>query len=593
MDSTIVPKSSSSPGRLIVFCDGTWCGPEHGTRTNIQLLAEMTGIDVESVKGPREITDLSRQLRAKYFNGIACNYLSYGMGGPADNIERLCLDIYRYVAQWYKQETEIWLFGLGRGAYALRCVVGMINNCGIVKDPNDDLCNLVYRTYLSPCKNDKPSSAQSKDFRRRASWDVVTPIKLMVLLDTLGTIDPDTTGYATKSPTLRDEVIPSTVDKVLHACSIHDRFSPFQPCLATKAEHKASPEVHEVWFPGCHYDIGRQHCQFFSRSWLYCIPSMLTGNVEPNHVLSNVVICWVLRFIAREFRSQGVFQDLHWQISFLKKSIRTASTRTGSGDAYGSARTLQYAPFGRVLSRLPLVSRIADKASLIMPLRDRRISDGAANVMRFDMPNQPGDEKSLANLAKIDTQRYPSRTYEDWKTWKNYTANAEEKKAILWVGSAISNPKNGTIPLRLEPAPTRSLDSLKSFASSSNGADDHASIASVLSKHDKARHQRSSSSMSQDITLDAANDPLIKSIISQDEDSVRDQLEIQASELAFDFEWLGELIEMGYAVEDIADALIQEESESPWLIVSGGNFSKRMLKIAGRLERKRKPGEPN
>ncbi|THW48551.1 hypothetical protein D6D25_04238 [Aureobasidium pullulans] len=170
----------------------------------------MTGIDVESVKSPREITDLSRQLRAKYFNGIACNYLSYGMGGPADNIERLCLDIYRYIAQWYKQETEIWLFGLGRGAYALRCVVGMINNCGIVKDPNDDLCNLVHRTYLSPCKNDKPSSAQSIDFRKRASWDVVTPIKLLVLLDTLGTIDPDTTGYATKSPTLRDEVIPST-----------------------------------------------------------------------------------------------------------------------------------------------------------------------------------------------------------------------------------------------------------------------------------------------------------------------------------------------------------------------------------------------
>jgi len=235
----------------------------------------MTGIDVESVKGPQEITDLSRQLRAKYFNGIACNYLSYGMGGPADNIERLCLDIYRYIAQWYKRETEIWLFGLGRGAYALRCVVGMINNCGIVKDPNDDLCNLVYRTYLSPCKNDKPSSAQSKDFRRRASWDVVTPIKLMVLLDTLGTIDPNTTGYATKSPTLWDGAIPSTVDKVLHACSIHDRFSLFHPCLATKAEHKASPEVHEVWFPGCHYDIGRQHCQFFSRTWLYCIPSML------------------------------------------------------------------------------------------------------------------------------------------------------------------------------------------------------------------------------------------------------------------------------------------------------------------------------
>ncbi|KAI5203711.1 hypothetical protein E4T39_04026 [Aureobasidium subglaciale] len=139
MVSKAVATSSSSLKRLVVFCDGTWCGPEHGTRTNIQLLAEMIGIDMDTRTSPREIVDTSRRLRAKYFNGLDCNYMTYSLGARADNVKQLCLGIYQYIAQWYRLGTELWLFGLGRGAYALRLVIGIIENCGVVKDPNDRL----------------------------------------------------------------------------------------------------------------------------------------------------------------------------------------------------------------------------------------------------------------------------------------------------------------------------------------------------------------------------------------------------------------------------------------------------------------------
>jgi hypothetical protein len=36
--------------------------------------------------------------------------------------------------------------------------------------------------------------------------------------------------------------------------------------------------------------------------------------------------------------------------------------------------------------------------------------------------------------------------------------------------------------------------------------------------------------------------------------------------------------------------LVEEETESPWLLVSGGNFGKRALKMAKRLERRQKAG---
>jgi len=78
----------------------------------------------------------------------------------------------------------------------------------------------------------------------------------------------------------------------------------------------------------------------------------------------------------------------------------------------------------------------------------------------------------------------------------------------------------------------------------------------------------------------------MRAVIDSDTVLAQDLLKQKATELAFDFEWLGELIELGHSVEDIATVLVEEESASPWLLVSGGNFGKRALKMAKRLERK-------
>ncbi|KAG9518213.1 hypothetical protein KCU93_g8495, partial [Aureobasidium melanogenum] len=589
MASNAITKASLAPEKLIVFCDGTWCGPEHGTRTNIQLLAEMAGIDMGMAKSSRELTDPSRRLRARYFDGITLNYLTYGFGASADNLGRICLEIYRYIARWYQEGTEIWLFGLGRGAYALRCVVGMINNCGIIKNPTDELCDLVYQTYTSPRENDKPFSTHSEDFRRRTSWDVTTPIKIMVLLDTIGSTGHNCTNTVTgsTSPRLWDEVVPDVVESVFHACSIHDRLPFLQPCLATKSDHNKTPLVHETWFPGCHYDIGRQRCQFFPKGWLYLIPSLFSGVVEPNHVLSNSVLCWVLQSVAQRSPSQTVFQDLYWQINFLKKSMRSANTSTGSGDVYGSSETLNCAPLGRVLTRLPLVSTVVERIGFVLPLRDRRIPDHAAQVIDFESPSHPDDEKSLADMARVDKHRYPSKTYEAWKAWTKRTA-ANDKKAISWADNAVVHSDYDTKHLELEPKELG--DSAATFTKSTNTYQTHTNTASPPSRRDSAspqlRHQRSSSLL-QNTVLTASDDALMRAVINNDTSLVQELLTQKASELAFDFEWLSDLIDLGYSIEEIAAVLVEEEKESPWLLVSGGNFTKRALKMSKKLERKK------
>jgi hypothetical protein len=590
MSLNAIAKAPLSPEKLVIFCDGTWCGPEHGTRTNIQLLAEMAGIDMDTSKGSREITDSSRQLRAKYFNGLTCNYLTYGLGASADNIGQLCLELYRYIAQHYRDGTEIWLFGLGRGAYALRCVVGMINNCGIIRDPSDELCDLVFQTYISPRENDKPSSDHSKDFRARTSWDVVTPIKIMVLLDTVGSIGHgyNQTGTGIASPSLFDEVVPDVVERVFHACSIHDRLPLLQPCLATKADHSNTPRISETWFPGCHYDIGRQHCQALPQGLLYLVPRLLSAVVEPNHVLSNAVLCWVLQSVALQFPSQTVFQDSHWRISFLKKAIRSPATSTGSGDIYGPSKTPLYAPFGRILTRLPIIPSILGSVGSMLPLRDRRIPDQAADVTDFETPGNLDDQRSLAEMARVDTHRYPSRAYEAWKSWTKNAITTKDRKAISWADDPASQSNNTSKLLQIEPRQPEASPIVPALGASIYN--DNVSVASTPSRRDSAdpqpRHQRSSSLL-QNIVLTASDDTLMKAVIKSDTGLVTDLLKQKASELAFDFEWLTELIELGYSVEDVATVLIEEEAESPWLLVSGGNFGKRALKMSKRLEREK------
>ncbi|KAI5240619.1 hypothetical protein E4T42_08324 [Aureobasidium subglaciale] len=557
MVSKAVATSSSSPERLIVLCDGTWCGPEHGTRTNIQLLAEIVGIDMDTGNSSREIIDPSRRLRAKYFNGIDCNYLTYCIGARADNIKQLCLEIYHYIARWYRSGTEVWLFGLGRGAYTLRLVVGIINNCGIVKDPNHQLCELVYQTYASPRKNDRPSSAQCRNFRKRASWDVATPIKVMILLDTIGSSKQDCgdTSADTTWPRLHDEAVPSVVEKR----RLRYMKSGFQ-AVTTTSEDNAVNSSREA---GCAWSR-----DFLAEPW--------------NRTMCSAT--WSCAGSSNLSLKYTRLNDIHWQISFLKKSIRTPKTSTGSGDIYGSCEALLYVPFGRVITRLPIMSTFLKNITAILPLRDRRVPDTAANVIDFAVPNYANNEKSLAEMANITTQRYPSRTHDFWKTWKNYTAGSADAKTISWADDPSVNSTNGTKALQLSP---KSYDSFESLVIDDTVGEDHASIASILSAHEEAEFQlrrQRSSSLLQNIVLTATDDVLMKAVIDQDATSVQDILTQKAADLAFDFEWLGELIELGYNVEEITRVLMDEEREAPWLLVSGGNFGKRTLKLSKRLE---------
>ncbi|KAG0337477.1 hypothetical protein BG005_004051, partial [Podila minutissima] len=155
--------------------------------------------------------DPARGIKACYFPGVGLGgtfleYLFHSV--TANDIDDNCLEAYEYIVQHYTPQTplpEIWMFGFSRGAYTVRCVAGVIYNCGILKrrrsgqavrtndnteltDEERKLCEQVYGIYRSNDPADHPESPRSTAFRARASHNVRTPVKFMGLFDTVGSM---------------------------------------------------------------------------------------------------------------------------------------------------------------------------------------------------------------------------------------------------------------------------------------------------------------------------------------------------------------------------------------------------------------------
>jgi hypothetical protein len=63
--------------RVIVLYDGTWCGRETNTKSNIYFLAKMIGVDLD--RNPAVNPSSSENVHARYFDGVGLggDFMSY------------------------------------------------------------------------------------------------------------------------------------------------------------------------------------------------------------------------------------------------------------------------------------------------------------------------------------------------------------------------------------------------------------------------------------------------------------------------------------------------------------------------------------
>jgi uncharacterized protein (DUF2235 family) len=506
---------TSPSKRLVIFCDGSWCGRETqvpgAPPSNIKMLADMVG-RVEFTSGSAQeptkvhrIHSTNSNVIAGYQEGIGVNktFLEYLWdGATASTIGEECVSVYQFIVEHYTADHDIWMFGLSRGAYTVRCVAGMINNCGIIKREGlsasdiSTLCKEIYKTYRSPLDIDHPTSDRCSKLRADETrvWPDPRPIRFMGLFDTVGSlgIPRVNAGVGFDWPEFYDQRVSSVVQDVYHAVSLHDRLWIFQPCLAYESTGNveaqngnvqaqngyvqaqngngeaqngnvnaniktAKAKIHQKWFPGTHYDLGRQTFRFVRQApsnqiekVLGALPDRLSRTIYPNQVLSDLVLRWILQSVQTVSKtSTPIIPDVEGRIRDINARLASPPKgSTGSGDIYGNA--LDYGPAGTIFSALQkfgtktiallnmvwpqLGDNIQDLLGIktilriLTAVRDRRIPGDDAVVYNYKVEKVPVKGVAEANTIEVQAkiagkgedgmERYPSRTFESHEVWE-------------------------------------------------------------------------------------------------------------------------------------------------------------------------------
>ncbi len=234
--------------RIVICADGTWNRPEEDLENDV----------------PTNVLRLARAIKPFHRNGTPQHvFYDWGIGSYYDQvvggatgkgINKNIMDGYRYIVQNYKPGDEIFLFGFSRGAYTVRSLSGLINNCGILKRPDARLIQTAFNHYKKTSAPFAPEGAKSVAFRsahshpsRRVAfmglWDTVGA--LGVPFSVMGLLDADDEFYDTK--------IGRNVERARHAIAIDEKRSDFEPTIIAPRQ---SDNVTQVWFAGAHSDVG-------------------------------------------------------------------------------------------------------------------------------------------------------------------------------------------------------------------------------------------------------------------------------------------------------------------------------------------------
>jgi uncharacterized protein (DUF2235 family) len=232
---------------IVICADGTWNRPEEDIEkdfpTNVLKLA-------------RAIQPLSPNLRQHVFYdwGLGSYHDSVAAGATGRGIHKNILDGYRYIVQNYSEGDKIYLFGFSRGAYTVRALCGLINNCGIIKRADASLIARAWQIYKSPMSKYHPDGEESELFRKE-HCHLTKSVHFVGVWDTVGALGIPFSfmGLFDKNDEFYDTKMGSNVSYARHALAIDEQREDFAPTVWTP---RPGVDLKQVWFSGVHADIG-------------------------------------------------------------------------------------------------------------------------------------------------------------------------------------------------------------------------------------------------------------------------------------------------------------------------------------------------
>lgn len=160
---------------------------------------------------------------------------------------------------------RIYILGFSRGAYTARVLAGLLHTIGLIEPRNLNLLDYAYRAYKRIGENAKDKAfAEVRLYERMLRPDRL-PIRMLGLFDTVASVI-ESGKYGPRLKLHASTSVNSSVETVFHAVAIDERRTMFRPQLwPAGGEYRPNPfakdqaqsqHVEEVWFTGCHGDIG-------------------------------------------------------------------------------------------------------------------------------------------------------------------------------------------------------------------------------------------------------------------------------------------------------------------------------------------------
>lgn len=251
--------------RIVICSDGTWNRPETGKKkeypTNVLKFAR--GVASRCEKDHEQVVF--------YDWGIGSYHDQAAGGSFGRGLEKNVMDAYRFLVHNYNIGDEIYLFGFSRGAYTVRSLTGMMNNCSLLKSQNGHMVEEAFALYKSTRR--KPNGAYSIDWRAKNAITNEIKITFVGAWDTVGSMGlPKTFFGLTKDKHLfYDNKMGSNILKARHALSLDEKRNDFEPTIWVP---KPGVDLKQVWFAGCHSDIGGSYPPDKDESFLSDIAMM-------------------------------------------------------------------------------------------------------------------------------------------------------------------------------------------------------------------------------------------------------------------------------------------------------------------------------
>lgn len=255
--------------RIIICSDGTWNKPEE------DLTKDFPTNVLKFSRAIKPVDDKGVAQTVFYDWGIGSYHDKIGGGGFGAGLDKNIMDGYRYIVHNYDVGDEIFLFGFSRGAYTVRCLAGLINNCSILKKEHENKITEAYTLYKNP--KVKPDDETSQAFRTEYSHAQKTPVHFVGVWDTVGALGlpKSVFGFIKDKHLFYDNKIGSIIKTARHALSIDEKRKDFEPTI-WQQDWEKKVDLKQVWFAGVHSDVG--------------------GSYPPDkngHVLSDIPMMWM------------------------------------------------------------------------------------------------------------------------------------------------------------------------------------------------------------------------------------------------------------------------------------------------------------